>query len=36
VRWLAERSGPDRPAPKSPGGRGHQPLGPAPGTYVHQ
>jgi polyhydroxyalkanoate synthase subunit PhaC len=36
ARWLAERSGPDRPAPKSPGGRGHQPLGPAPGTYVHQ
>jgi len=36
TRWLAARSGPERAAPKSPGGRGHTPLGAAPGTYVHQ
>ena len=36
TRWLAERSGPERGAPKAAGGRGHKPLGPAPGTYVHQ
>jgi polyhydroxyalkanoate synthase subunit PhaC len=32
--WLAERSGPMRPAPKSLGGRKHKAAGRAPGTYV--
>jgi len=36
TRWLAERSGSERPAPRSAGARGHAPQGPAPGTYVHQ
>jgi poly(3-hydroxyalkanoate) synthetase len=36
TRRLAERSGPARAAPKSPGGRGHRSLGAAPGTYVQQ
>ena len=35
ARWLGERSGEQRPAPKRAGGRGYRPLGPAPGTYVH-
>jgi polyhydroxyalkanoate synthase subunit PhaC len=34
VRWLAERSGPELDAPKTLGGEGLPPLGPAPGTYV--
>lgn len=36
VAWLAERSGPEIDAPAALGGRGLQPLAPAPGTYVHQ
>jgi polyhydroxyalkanoate synthase len=32
--WLAERSGSERAAPKRLGGKGHKPLGDAPGTYV--
>jgi polyhydroxyalkanoate synthase len=32
--WLAERSGPVRPAPESLGGPGFRPQGRAPGTYV--
>jgi polyhydroxyalkanoate synthase len=32
--WLAERCGPDRPAPESLGGAGLEPLVDAPGTYV--
>jgi polyhydroxyalkanoate synthase subunit PhaC len=32
--WLAERSGPMRPAPRSLGGRKHKAAGRAPGTYV--
>jgi polyhydroxyalkanoate synthase len=34
VSWLAERSGPEIDAPKTLGGEGFPPLGPAPGTYV--
>ena len=33
--WIAERSGPRRPPPPM-GSAAHPPLGPAPGTYVHQ
>ena len=36
VSWLAERSGPEVDAPQSLGGPDLSPLGPAPGTYVHQ
>jgi polyhydroxyalkanoate synthase len=32
--WLAERSGPMRPAPEGLGGAGFRPKGRAPGTYV--
>jgi poly[(R)-3-hydroxyalkanoate] polymerase subunit PhaC len=32
--WLAERSGPIRPAPEGLGGPGFRPQGRAPGTYV--
>jgi polyhydroxyalkanoate synthase subunit PhaC len=32
--WLAERSGPVRPAPKALGNREYRPGGRAPGTYV--
>jgi len=35
AEWLGERSGGLHPAPKRLGGRGHRPLGKAPGTYVH-
>jgi polyhydroxyalkanoate synthase len=36
VSWLAERSGPEVDAPQTLGGPDLFPLGPAPGTYVHQ
>jgi polyhydroxyalkanoate synthase len=34
--WLAQRSGRRRAAPEQAGGDGYEPLGPAPGTYVHE
>ncbi|MGO9511535.1 MAG: PHA/PHB synthase family protein [Mycobacterium sp.] len=36
VSWLRERSGPEVDAPQTLGGPDLAPLGPAPGTYVHQ
>jgi class II poly(R)-hydroxyalkanoic acid synthase len=36
ARWLGERSGRRRAAPTQAGADGYEPLGPAPGTYVHQ
>lgn len=33
--WIAPRAGAQRPPPPM-GTKGHPPLGPAPGTYVHQ
>jgi polyhydroxyalkanoate synthase subunit PhaC len=36
VEWLSARSGPETPAPATLGSRKHPPLGPAPGTYVHE
>ena len=34
VAWLNDRSGADVDAPSALGGPGHEPLAPAPGTYV--
>jgi polyhydroxyalkanoate synthase len=34
--WLTDRSGATRPAPGSLGSADFPPLGPAPGTYVHE
>ncbi|MFE7797623.1 PHA/PHB synthase family protein [Nocardia sp. NPDC057440] len=36
VAWLAERAGPDKPAPQQLGAEGLPPVGPAPGTNVHE
>jgi polyhydroxyalkanoate synthase len=36
IQWLTTRSGPEKAAPSTPGSRKYPPLGPAPGTYVHQ
>ena len=35
ARWLADRSGEVKLAPKRLGGRGHRALAKAPGSYVH-
>jgi poly(3-hydroxyalkanoate) synthetase len=34
--WMAERSGPERDAPKKLGAKGHRPLERAPGSYVRE
>jgi polyhydroxyalkanoate synthase len=34
--WIQERSGDSVDAPRRLGGGGYEPLGPAPGTYVHE
>ncbi|HEY3034744.1 MAG TPA: alpha/beta fold hydrolase, partial [Streptosporangiaceae bacterium] len=36
LEWLTARSGPEKAAPTTLGSRKYPPLGPAPGTYVHQ
>ena len=36
ITWLAQHSGGSRPAPTRLGGRGYEPLAPAPGTYIHE
>jgi polyhydroxyalkanoate synthase subunit PhaC len=36
AEWLIARSGPERQAPATLGNRRYPPLGPAPGTYVHE
>jgi poly[(R)-3-hydroxyalkanoate] polymerase subunit PhaC len=35
LRWLGERSGPERRVPTRLGNRRHKPIEPAPGRYVH-
>ncbi|MEA2312575.1 MAG: poly[(R)-3-hydroxyalkanoate] polymerase subunit PhaC, partial [Solirubrobacteraceae bacterium] len=34
--WLGERSGREKAARKTLGGRGHKALDPAPGSYVRE
>jgi polyhydroxyalkanoate synthase len=36
MAWLGERSGAKKAARKKLGGRGHKPLGDAPGSYVRE
>jgi polyhydroxyalkanoate synthase len=36
IQWLTARSGPEKAAPSAFGSRKYPPLGPAPGTYVHE
>ena len=36
IEWLTARSGPEKKPPSALGNRKYPPLGPAPGTYVHQ
>ena len=35
-QWLAGHAGPQKAAPRKPGGRGHEAIEPAPGRYVKQ
>jgi polyhydroxyalkanoate synthase subunit PhaC len=36
IQWLTERSGPEKKPASALGNRKYPPLGPAPGTYVHE
>ena len=36
IEWLTARSGPEKAPPSALGNRKYPPLGPAPGTYVHE
>jgi polyhydroxyalkanoate synthase len=36
IKWLTARSGPEKKPHNTLGNRKHPPLGPAPGTYVHE
>ena len=36
IDWLTARSGPEKAPPSALGNRKYPPLGPAPGTYVHE
>ncbi|HXZ76115.1 MAG TPA: alpha/beta fold hydrolase [Streptosporangiaceae bacterium] len=36
IEWLTARSGPEKAPASAPGNRKYPPLGPAPGTYVHE
>ena len=36
LNWIRQRSGPERPAPKTLGSKKHPATGPAPGTYVFE
>jgi polyhydroxyalkanoate synthase len=36
TKWLTAHSGPEKAPPSAPGSRKYPPLGPAPGTYVHE
>ena len=36
IEWLIARSGTEKAAPSALGSRKYPPLGPAPGTYVHE
>jgi polyhydroxyalkanoate synthase subunit PhaC len=36
TEWLTERSGSEKPPHKNLGSQHYKPLGPAPGTYVHE
>jgi polyhydroxyalkanoate synthase len=36
IQWLTARSGPEKKRPSALGNRKYPPLGPAPGTYVHE
>ena len=36
IKWIAARSGNEKPAPAALGNAQHKPMEPAPGTYVHE
>ncbi len=36
IKWIAARSGNEKPAPTALGNAQHKPMEPAPGTYVHE